>query len=1036
MPNRLSRISLVAVLATSVVACAGDSADLVPTVPDQSVHTNEEVPVIIDGAFHAAGFDVAALSVTEIMVPAIHTAELLHGSSIRVTPADDFNGSFPVRWTVSDGHHSLIAHATVVVNPVDFPLTATGGSLEVLGPIDITLGAKGGAGAPSRIFTIIQGPSSGTLTGDPPMLHYVPAEGFTGNTQITYSVIDRTVPLPVAGTLHLHVTAGPGPFAFDGAVSGFEDKAIQVQLAASDSQHRALRYKIVRYPQHGAISPTAPNLTYTPNADFSGTDSLQFSVDNDSTTSRTATVSIDLWPVNDAPTALAQSVTVTEDLVHDIKLIGHDVDGDVLRYTVTDGPANGTLLGDPPNLTYQPKPNFHGTDSFKFTVRDPSLETSPPATVSITIDSVEDPPTAGSFSLSLAEDTPTPITLAGSDADGDPITYSYATPAHGTVTGGGPVVTYTPARDFSGTDSFTYTATSRGTISARGTVSLTVTPVNDAPIATSSEVTIDEDTPVTIALQASDVDSSQLSFSITVLPTDGTLTGGTGASRTYTPAHNATGTRSFTFRASDSDGASATATVTIHITPVNDAPIALDDFVTTEPGAPLTFSATANDSDPDGDPIVLDSLVAPAHGDAQIVDGKILYTPDAGFTGVEVFGYTIADPAGVTATAQVHVGVGGFPPGAPAEVIATIGVNEGDDNDSVTAISNDGRYVAFTSALALVPGDTNGVADVYLYDRNTRGMTRISRAADGGPGNDRSRRPQLSADGRYVVFESTATNLIAGDTNGKPDIFRFDRVTGDTVRVSIATSGHQASGVSFNPVISDDGNLIAFMSDAFDLIDDDANGAIDVFVRDVAAGTTSRVSVTASGHEADQMSAGAAISGDGRYVAFFSAAINLVDGDTNNVRDVFVRDRVAGTTTRVSVSSVGEEADQTCTSPAISRTGRFVSFVTSSTKLVSGAPLAPQAYVRDQQEHSTIRPVTSSDSVNYGTLSGDGRYLLATTSGNPFVRDRFAAITATPAGSQRWRLPALSGNSQYIVALDTSNGGRLTVAPNPLAPVP
>ncbi|HEX7839423.1 MAG TPA: Ig-like domain-containing protein, partial [Kofleriaceae bacterium] len=554
---------------------------------------------------------------------------------------------------------------------------------------------------------------------------------------------------------------------------------------------------------------------------------------------------------------------------------------------------------------------------------------------------------------------------------------------------------------------------------------LSVLAVDDAPVALNGAVTTAEDTPVAITLQAHDVDNPALAFTIVSFPIDGTLTGG-GVSWTYTPAANVNGVRSFTFRASDGS-LNSTATVTITITPVDDPPRASDDFVATDPGVPLTINPLPNDTDIDGDALSITSVGAPAHGRADIVGGQLLYTPDANFTGLDAFDYTVADPSGASSTASVHVGVGQFPQGAPTESLLALGVTASDSHNAAS-MSGDGRYIAFTSTLALIAGDTNGVLDVYLYDRGTRTVSRASEATGGGQANDVSRNPRISADGRYVVFESLATNLVPGDTNNALDVFRHDRLTGETVRVSVATGGGQASGSSVDPRISDDGNLIVFSSTAFDLVANDANGASDIFVRDVAAGTTTRVSLSITGGDADLPSTEPAISGDGRFVAFSSPATNLVAGDTNSVSDIFVRDLTAGTTTRVSVSSTGGQADKASTGASLSRDGRFISFLSSATNLVAGAS-GTQVYVRDTQALTTTRPLTTS-TATWARLSSDGRYLTALGASGVSICDRFAAITVTPPGSSAWLWPSLSGNGRYVVVLSSS--GSLVVTPNPL----
>ena len=237
---------------------------------------------------------------------------------------------------------------------------------------------------------------------------------------------------------------------------------------------------------------------------------------------------------------------------------------------------------------------------------------------------------------------------------------------------------------------------------------------------------------------------------------------------------------------------------------------------------------------------------------------------------------------------------------------------QGDSSSSKSALSADGRFVAFTSnARNLVPGDTNDTQDVFVRNRQTGMTRRVSLGPGGGQGNGSSGGSALSADGRFVAFQSDASNLVPGDTNGAADVFVRDRQTGTTRRVSLGPGGAQAGGDNCcSPVaLSADGRFIAFESKAANLVPGDTNLAADVFVRDRQTGMTRRVSPGPGGGQGDGSSAQPALSADGRFVAFYSEAANLVPGDTNGAADVFVRDRQIGTTRRVSLGPGGAQGD-------------------------------------------------------------------------------------------------------------------------------
>jgi Tol biopolymer transport system component len=274
-------------------------------------------------------------------------------------------------------------------------------------------------------------------------------------------------------------------------------------------------------------------------------------------------------------------------------------------------------------------------------------------------------------------------------------------------------------------------------------------------------------------------------------------------------------------------------------------------------------------------------------------------------------------------------------------------------------ISADGRFVAFMSyATNLVPGDTNGKADVFVHDRQTKVTERVSIDSAGLEGNgDSGGLPTLSADGRFVAFVSLASNLVAGDTNGTWDIFVRDRQSQTTQRVSVDSAGLQSNGNSGRPSISADGRTVEFLSDATNLVALDTNGAYDDFVHDLVSGVTERASVDSAGGEANGDTEWAQLSADGRFVAFSCLASNLVANDTNGVSDVFLRDRRTQTTTRASVADDGSQANGASLYASLSPDGRFVAFESSAKNLVPGdANFAPDVFTRGPDLTLEARP--------------------------------------------------------------------------------
>jgi len=316
-------------------------------------------------------------------------------------------------------------------------------------------------------------------------------------------------------------------------------------------------------------------------------------------------------------------------------------------------------------------------------------------------------------------------------------------------------------------------------------------------------------------------------------------------------------------------------------------------------------------------------------------------------------------------------------------------------------ISSSGRFVVFRSDAAnLVPADTNGAEDIFVHDRQTGETTRVNVSSTGHQANRESGFPTISADGRYVAFGSAASNLVPGDTNHASDVFVRDRVTGQTRRISISSSGRQSNAESYSPALSAHGRFVAFASSASNLVPNDTNHLADVFVRDRRTGTTRRVSVSNSGKQAccssTQTGSNApSISADGRYVAFHSDASNLVPGDTNHAFDMFVRDRGLGKTRRVSVGNGGEQANQeSIGAPVISADGRYVAFASLATNLVADdLNDTTDAFIRDRVAHKTILASLSStgeqgnDSSWPAAMSADDRYLAFSSWAGNLVSD-------------------------------------------------
>ena len=343
---------------------------------------------------------------------------------------------------------------------------------------------------------------------------------------------------------------------------------------------------------------------------------------------------------NRAPVAKASAVSTKENTPLAISLSGSDPDGDTLTFTVVTEPKHGVLAGNAPTLTYMPNEGYSGEDSFAFTVSDGEA-TSAPATVTVTIGEVDDAPVAHAQELSTPEDTPLTITLRGSDLKSGTLAFAVVKePSKGSLskldqrTG---KVRYTPEENENGTDTFTFTVSDGKATSAEATVTVRLEAVNDAPAADGQELSTPEDTPVTVTLTGSDIESDPLVYAIVKGPSKGSLgviDQSTGRVL-YTPGDNETSMDVFTFTVSDGAATSAEATVTVNLGVVNDAPVAEAQTLTLDEDTAASVTLTAKD--PEGDPLTYEVVTQPGHGSLSGEAPDLIYTPEENYNGEDAF---------------------------------------------------------------------------------------------------------------------------------------------------------------------------------------------------------------------------------------------------------------------------------------------------------------------------------------------------------------------------------------------------------------
>ncbi len=666
-----------------------------PVANDDTATTNEDTPLngaSLLGNDSDADGDTLTINTTPVTAPTNGTLVINADGTYTYTPNANFSGTDSFTYEVSDGKGGTdTATVTITVtaandNPVATDDAATTNEDTPLNGASLLGNDSDADGDTLTINTTpVTAPTNGTLVINADGTYtYTPNANFSGTDTFTYEISDGKGGTDTA-TVTITVSAvNDNPVANNDTATTLEDQPLNgASLLGNDSDADGDTLTInttpVTAPTNGTLVINADGTyTYTPNANFSGTDTFTYEISDGKGGTDTATVTINVGVQNDAPVATDDTATTNEDQpLNGASLLGNDTDADgdtlTINTTPVTAPSNGTLvINADGTYTYTPNANFSGTDMFTYEVSDGKggMDT---ATVTITVSAVNDNPVANDDTATTNEDTPlNGASLLGndSDADGDTLTINttpVTAPTNGTlVINADGTYTYTPNANFSGTDSFTYEISDGKGGTDTATVTITVSAVNDNPVATDDAATTNEDTPLNGASllgNDSDADGDTLTINTTPVtaPTNGTLVINADGTYTYTPNANFSGTDTFTYEISDGKGGTDTATVTITVSAVNDNPVANNDTATVgEDGILAGASLLGNDSDADGDTLTINTtpVTAPTNGTVTInADGTYTYTPNANFSGTDSFTYEISDGKGGKATATVTLTV-------------------------------------------------------------------------------------------------------------------------------------------------------------------------------------------------------------------------------------------------------------------------------------------------------------------------------------------------------------------------------------------
>ncbi|MDR7090925.1 retention module-containing protein [Cellvibrio fibrivorans] len=855
-----------------------------PVSNNQNLSTPEDTP--INGQISASDIDGGALGYLISGSPANGSVTLNAATgSFVYTPNAGYNGSDSFVVTISDGNGgTTTSRVNIGVTPVnDVP---TAGNLNLTTDEDVPVNGAISANDPdgdTLSYTVTGNPASGTVVLNPATgtFTYTPNAGYGGSDSFVVSVSDGK-----GGVATSTVTIGVNslnddPVASDLNLTTAEDTAVNGAISATDAESDPLSYSVTGNPANGTVvlNPATGTFVYTPNANYNGSDSFVVTISDGNGGTTTSNVVIVVTPDNDAPTAADLNLTTDENAPVNGAISANDPDGDALSYTVTGNPAQGTVVLNPVTgtFTYTPNAGYNGSDSFVVIVSDGNGG-STTSTVTIGVNPVNDAPVANADSINVAEGGVATTLVGGAtsvlandtDADLDALTAVLVTgPANGTLTlNADGTFSYLHDGSETTTDSFTYKVNDGTEDGNTVTVNINVTPVNDAPVTVADSITVNEGGTATllesgatsVLANDSDAENSPLSAILVSGPAHGTLTLNANGTFSYTHNGSETTSDSFTYRANDGTNNGNIVTVQIAITPVNDAPIAVNDTANVDEGSSVMVAVRTNDSDPEGGVLTVASVSQGANGSVVIdaVTGNPVYTPNTGFSGNDSFTYTVQDPSGVTATATVNVVVKANAPSvlvqdldsAPEDndVTGNVLTNDTDSDDTLTVasfqISGLGSFTAGQTALIAGVGslvvntdgsyvfdpvaDWNGAVPQVTYTTNTGFSSTLDITVT--PVND----APVAVDDFYTINEDDVwsmplpvSDLVTNDSD--PD--------GDSVRVVILENAVNGtlSVVSGNLVFTPNAEFSGTASFDYRITDD--KGGVDkgtVFINVVA----------------------------------------------------------------------------------------------------------------------------------------------------------------------------------------------------------
>ena len=928
-------------------------------------------------------------------------------------PNTDFVGNDTITYIIEDAGR-LTATAQVTVNVIDnsaSTLTANNDFFTVVGYEATNLNPlsndSDSSGSAITLVSVIAQQGQVSIVQNS-LVSYQAPSGFVGTDEVLYIITNQAGDNATA-TMFVTVQSGENqaPVANPDTANTDEDQAVTINALANDNDPDGDVLRIVSASANkGTITLTNNQILYTPNANFNGQDTINYTIQDTSAATASSTVSVTVNAVNDGPIALNDQATTDEDSSVSIAVLANDsdIDGDTLTITGANAENGTVVINQDGSLTYTGKQDFNGTDTINYTIVD-SLQAQAQAAVNVTINPVNDAPVANPDIVQAQEDKAVVIAVLSNDTDvdGDNLTVTAATAEKGTVTIlEDQTLSYQPEANFSGEALIQYTI-SDGVLSASSIATVTTEAVNDAPIANPDIATTKEDEAVTVDAIANDTDSDSETLTIEAV----TATNGEALivenKIQYTPKANFNGEEVINYTINDGDGGKAQSTVTVTITPVNDLPIAQNDAITINEDFTTTIDVLANDSDVDGDTLTI-TIDQTSSGGSQVTsDNKITYTPEANKFGEAQIVYIINDGNGGTASAVVNITIEAVND-APIAV-NDVALTQEDLDVLIDVVANDTDIEGDTLTVSIQAAQ-NGIAVIennqvrFTPTANYNGDTTVTYLlSDSAGGTDQGlinitviavNDPPIAQNDQATVNEdsSVSIDILANDSD----------VDNDTLTILAANSANgsvtiENNALTYSPSTNFNG------SDTIDYLIADSQG--------VTAGAQVAITVNASNDAPIAINDQYTISED--VVSDLNILANDSDIDAGDTLNIVVATATSGT---VNVTTNNDVQQLTYTPEANFNGTATISYTISDNNCITIDSCSADRYAQAQAT-LTINPV------NDTPVATDASVQIAENVANGYS---VHTVAATDVDQDTLTYAISSGNIDSVFAIDNQSG--------------